>query len=90
MDICFMLSVQSILPIPESYCMSVMIQMEEVSVRLGVPLSCIVPVKNYSKELELNVNCDILLLSAVNQMLRFADNYFDDIGDQLSDTEGNK
>ncbi|XP_030288035.1 interferon-induced protein 44-like isoform X2 [Sparus aurata] len=61
--------------------------MQEVSTRLGVPLSCVVPVKNYSEELELDPNCDILLLSAVQQMLRFADNYFDEISDQLSNTE---
>ncbi|XP_036970532.1 interferon-induced protein 44-like isoform X2 [Acanthopagrus latus] len=59
-------------------------KMQEVSTRLGVPLSCVVPVKNYSEELELDPNCDILLLCAVQQMLRFADNYFDDISDQLS------
>ncbi|XP_041862695.1 interferon-induced protein 44-like [Melanotaenia boesemani] len=55
---------------------------QEISARLGVPLSCIVPVKNYSEELELDTNCDILLLSAVNQMLRFVDNYFDEINDR--------
>ncbi|XP_054912717.1 interferon-induced protein 44f5 [Poeciliopsis prolifica] len=58
--------------------------MQEVSVRVGVPLSCVVPVKNYSGELELDLNCDILLLSAVIQMLRFVDNYFDDLSDRLS------
>uniref|UniRef100_A0A3P9P7L3 Interferon-induced protein 44-like n=1 Tax=Poecilia reticulata TaxID=8081 RepID=A0A3P9P7L3_POERE len=56
--------------------------MQEVSVRVGVPLSCVVPVKNYSGELELDLSCDILLLSTVIQMLRFADNYFDDLGYQ--------
>uniref|UniRef100_A0A3P9P746 Interferon-induced protein 44-like n=1 Tax=Poecilia reticulata TaxID=8081 RepID=A0A3P9P746_POERE len=55
----------------------------EVSVRVGVPLSCVVPVKNYSGELELDLSCDILLLSTVIQMLRFADNYFDDLGYQV-------
>ncbi len=59
------------------------IQVQEVSTLLGVPLSCIVPVKNYSEELELDPNCDILLLSAIIQMLRFADNYFDEIGDEF-------
>ncbi|KAM4628714.1 interferon-induced protein 44-like isoform 1-T2 [Polymixia lowei] len=58
---------------------------KEVSARLGVPLSCVVPVKNYSKELELDDSCDILLLSAIIQMLRFADNYFDEVSDQFSD-----
>ncbi|KAM8744973.1 interferon-induced protein 44-like [Acanthopagrus schlegelii] len=61
--------------------------MQEVSTRLGVPLSCVVPVKNYSEELELDPNCDILLLCAVKQMLRFADNYFDEISDQLCNME---
>ncbi|KAI3368611.1 hypothetical protein L3Q82_025615 [Scortum barcoo] len=61
--------------------------MQEVSTQLGVPLSCVVPVKNYSEELELDLNCDILLLSAVNQMLRFADNYFDEIRDRFHNTE---
>uniref|UniRef100_A0A8C6PJV8 G domain-containing protein n=1 Tax=Nothobranchius furzeri TaxID=105023 RepID=A0A8C6PJV8_NOTFU len=52
--------------------------MEVVSTKLGVPLSCIVPVKNYTRDLELDLNCDVLLLSAVIQMLHFADNYFDE------------
>ncbi|XP_044056384.1 interferon-induced protein 44-like isoform X1 [Siniperca chuatsi] len=58
--------------------------MQEVSARLGVPLSCVIPVKNYSEELELDVNCDILLLTSVIQMLRFADNYFDELSDRVS------
>ncbi|XP_029004118.1 interferon-induced protein 44-like [Betta splendens] len=57
--------------------------MQETSARLGVPLSCVVPVKNYSEDLELNPDCDILLLSAVMQMLRFADSYFDELSDPL-------
>ncbi|XP_017333389.1 interferon-induced protein 44-like isoform X1 [Ictalurus punctatus] len=52
---------------------------QEASNRLGVPMSNIIPVKNYSHELDLDLNCDILLLTAVQQMFRFADNYFDDI-----------
>lgn len=61
--------------------------MQEVSARVGVPLSCVVPVKNYSEELELDLNVDILLLSAVIQMLRFVDNFFDDLTDRLSSAE---
>ncbi|XP_041791415.1 interferon-induced protein 44-like isoform X2 [Chelmon rostratus] len=57
--------------------------MQEVSGRIGVPMSCVVPVKNYSQELDLDLNCDVLLLSAVIQMLRLADDYFDEITDQL-------
>lgn len=58
---------------------SVTLQFQETSNQIGVPMSNIMPVKNYSHELDLDLNCDILLLSAVQQMLRFADNYFDDI-----------
>ncbi|KAJ4943283.1 hypothetical protein JOQ06_005787 [Pogonophryne albipinna] len=61
--------------------------MQEVSARLGVPLSCVVPVKNYSEELELDPDCTTLLLSAIIQMLRFTDNYFDDISDKFSNIE---
>lgn len=57
---------------------------QEVGSRLGVPLSCVVPVKNYSEELELDMNCDILLLSAVIQMFRFVDDYFDELSDRMS------
>ncbi|KAM6921971.1 LOW QUALITY PROTEIN: interferon-induced protein 44 [Xenentodon cancila] len=57
---------------------------QEVSFRLGVPLYCILPVKNYSEELELDMNCDILLLSAIIQMLRCVDDYTDELSDRLS------
>uniref|UniRef100_A0A3B3QYX1 G domain-containing protein n=1 Tax=Paramormyrops kingsleyae TaxID=1676925 RepID=A0A3B3QYX1_9TELE len=42
-----------------------------VSDRLGIPVSQVLPVKNYSHEIELNDNCDILLLTAMKQMLNF-------------------
>lgn len=57
--------------------------MQEVSARLCVPMSCVIPVKNYSEELDLDPDCDILLLSAVSLMLRFADDYFDELGDKI-------
>uniref|UniRef100_A0A9J8BSQ0 TLDc domain-containing protein n=2 Tax=Cyprinus carpio TaxID=7962 RepID=A0A9J8BSQ0_CYPCA len=59
-------------------------KVQEVSSRLGVPVSCVLPVKNYSQELELELNCDVLLLSALQQMLNFADDYLDD-ADQMED-----
>ncbi|XP_032427042.1 interferon-induced protein 44-like isoform X2 [Xiphophorus hellerii] len=58
--------------------------MQQASAKLGIPLSCIVPVRNYTETLDLDVNCDILLLSALTQMLRSADNFYDDFSDQLS------
>lgn len=59
-------------------------QIKSLSNWLGVPISCIIPVKNYSQELELDLHCDILLLSAVVQMLRFTDNYLDDFSERRS------
>ncbi|XP_050951361.1 interferon-induced protein 44-like [Labeo rohita] len=55
-------------------------KVQEVSSQLGVPVSCVLPVKNYSQELELELNCDVLLLTALQQMLNFADDYLDDVG----------
>ncbi len=53
--------------------------MQEVSSQLGVSLSSVVPVKNYSQELEIDSQSDILLLNAVVQMLRAAEGFFDDL-----------
>ncbi|XP_056615118.1 interferon-induced protein 44-like isoform X1 [Triplophysa dalaica] len=61
-------------------------KVQEVSSRLGVPVSCVLPVKNYSQELELFLSCDVLLLTALQQMLRFADDYFDDISPMQSNS----
>uniref|UniRef100_A0A3Q1EBT9 Interferon induced protein 44c2 n=1 Tax=Acanthochromis polyacanthus TaxID=80966 RepID=A0A3Q1EBT9_9TELE len=44
---------------------------------LGIPLNCVLPVKNYSQELEVEQNTDILLLTAVEQMLNYADNFLE-------------
>ncbi|XP_039598655.1 interferon-induced protein 44-like, partial [Polypterus senegalus] len=45
---------------------------------LGLPVSCIVPVKNYSSELELNCSTDILILSAVDLILQYVDMFCDE------------
>lgn len=52
--------------------------MQEVSVRLGVSVSAVVPVKNYSRELDLDLEVDVLLLSAVLQIIRTAEVYFEE------------
>lgn len=49
----------------------------ELSESLGIPLSCILPVKNYCDLLELDQDTDILLFSAIEQMLNFADSFFE-------------
>lgn len=53
--------------------------MREVADHLGVSMSAVIPVKNYSEELELDPDTDILLLNAVIQMLRVTESYFDDL-----------
>ncbi|XP_076151292.1 interferon-induced protein 44-like [Alosa pseudoharengus] len=53
--------------------------MREVAAQLGVSMSAVIPVKNYSQELELDLHTDILLLNSVVQMLRVAEGYFDDL-----------
>ncbi|RXN20413.1 interferon-induced 44-like protein [Labeo rohita] len=58
-------------------------KVQEVSSRLGVSMSCVLPVKNYSQELELELNCDVLLLTALQQMLRFANDFLDDDDDPI-------
>lgn len=49
----------------------------KLSESLGIPLNCVLPVKNYSQELELEQDTDTLLFAAVNQMLNYADNFFE-------------
>ncbi|KAK7904027.1 hypothetical protein WMY93_016634 [Mugilogobius chulae] len=49
----------------------------EVSEALGIPLSCVVPVKNYCTETQLNLEVDVLLLSAVELMMNYAESFFE-------------
>uniref|UniRef100_A0A8C4SYQ3 Interferon-induced protein 44-like n=2 Tax=Erpetoichthys calabaricus TaxID=27687 RepID=A0A8C4SYQ3_ERPCA len=46
---------------------------------LNIPVSSISLVKNYATETELNLNMDILILKALQQMLRATDAYFDEM-----------
>lgn len=52
--------------------------MGKAAALLGMSTSYIVPVKNYSSELDVDVNTDVLLLSAVDHILQYADLYFQD------------
>ncbi|XP_072222264.1 interferon-induced protein 44-like [Leuresthes tenuis] len=49
----------------------------QLSESLGIPLSFVLPVKNYSEELDLEQDIDILLLTAITQMLNYADSFFE-------------
>uniref|UniRef100_A0A3Q1AQ45 G domain-containing protein n=1 Tax=Amphiprion ocellaris TaxID=80972 RepID=A0A3Q1AQ45_AMPOC len=59
--------------------------MNKAGALLGMSTSYIVPVKNYSSELNLDVNTDVLLLHAVDHILQYADLYFQD--NTTQDTE---
>lgn len=56
--------------------------MSDVSECLGVPESSVLPVKNYCRETSLDLNTNILLLSALVQMMHFTDSYFDDVSEE--------
>lgn len=51
-------------------------QINRASALLGMATSYIVPVKNYSSELDVDHNTDVLLLNAVDHILQYADLYF--------------
>lgn len=52
--------------------------MTKAGALLGMSTSYIVPVKNYSSELDVDENTDILLLSAVAHILQYVDLHFRD------------
>ncbi|CAM2118900.1 unnamed protein product [Caretta caretta] len=52
-------------------------QMRITAEKLGISLAQIVPVKNYCSKLNLSCDVDILLLSAVRQLIRLAESYLD-------------
>ncbi|XP_063074576.1 interferon-induced protein 44-like [Engraulis encrasicolus] len=57
-------------------------KMQECSNKLGVPMSCVYPVKNYHEEIELDDDIDILLLSALTSILGFSNDY---VGEDAND-----
>ncbi|XP_019127896.2 interferon-induced protein 44 isoform X2 [Larimichthys crocea] len=66
---------------------SIQDMMGKAGALLGMSTSYIVPVKNYSSELDLDVNTDVLLLSAVDHILQYADLYFQDHAPQYTKIE---
>ncbi|KAL6489669.1 hypothetical protein MHYP_G00000140 [Metynnis hypsauchen] len=57
--------------------------MQEICANLGMSMSAVVPVKNYSQDLDLNPETDILLLNALTQMLRATEGFFDDFNEKV-------
>ncbi|XP_029626624.1 interferon-induced protein 44-like [Salmo trutta] len=49
--------------------------MEKCSIKLGVPVNCILPVRNYHEEIDLHKDMDVLLLKALKQMVNFGDDF---------------
>ncbi|XP_060755091.1 uncharacterized protein LOC132866365 isoform X3 [Neoarius graeffei] len=49
--------------------------MEECSIKLGVPMRQIFPVKNYHEEIITNTEIDILILTAVTSIVNFASDF---------------
>uniref|UniRef100_A0AAY5L269 G domain-containing protein n=1 Tax=Esox lucius TaxID=8010 RepID=A0AAY5L269_ESOLU len=47
-------------------------KMQTCSNELGVPVNCILPVKNYHEEVGLDNDMDILILNAISQIMNFA------------------
>lgn len=52
-------------------------KMQQAAEVVGVPVSYVLPVRNYSSELSVNVNTDILILDAVNHILQAVDDTFE-------------
>ncbi|KAG5276466.1 hypothetical protein AALO_G00132370 [Alosa alosa] len=62
--------------------------MVKASALLGMPLSSIVPVKNYSEELELDPHTHTLLLRALDHILQYVDLHLRDQGPERGNTGG--
>lgn len=56
-------------------CVCLCVQMQECSNKLGVPMNCIFPVKNYHEENNLDPNMDSLILDALKNVVNFANDY---------------
>ncbi|XP_063074589.1 interferon-induced protein 44-like [Engraulis encrasicolus] len=54
-------------------------KMQECSKQLGVPMNYVYPVKNYHEETELRDDVDVLLLSALKQILTFANDHVQEL-----------
>lgn len=53
------------------------LQMSEFSSAIGIPMNCIFPVKNYSHEISMNPDADTLILSALEKMITFGDDFIE-------------
>ena len=49
--------------------------MEEISTKVGIPMNCIFPVKNYHEEVDLDNDIDVLILRALKHMINFGEDF---------------
>uniref|UniRef100_A0A668VTH6 G domain-containing protein n=1 Tax=Oreochromis aureus TaxID=47969 RepID=A0A668VTH6_OREAU len=54
-------------------------KMADFSSKLGIPLNCSLPVKNYSHEINTNEDVDTLILGALKMMIDFGDDFTDSL-----------
>ncbi|XP_036418089.1 interferon-induced protein 44-like isoform X2 [Colossoma macropomum] len=54
-------------------------KVQECSNKLGIPLNCIYPVKNYHAEITQDADVDVLILMALRDILNFANDYVEDL-----------
>ncbi|XP_054908950.1 interferon-induced protein 44-like [Poeciliopsis prolifica] len=52
-------------------------KMKDFSAAVGIPMNCIFPVKNYSDEIDIKNDVDILILSALRKMIDFGDDFIE-------------
>uniref|UniRef100_A0A8C2PL64 Si:dkeyp-75b4.9 n=1 Tax=Cyprinus carpio TaxID=7962 RepID=A0A8C2PL64_CYPCA len=57
---------------------------QKCSSSVGVPMTCIYPVKNYHEESAINVKMDVLILDALQNIVNFANDYVEDQIDNKS------
>ncbi|KAL7866152.1 hypothetical protein SRHO_G00113990 [Serrasalmus rhombeus] len=62
-------------------------KMQECSVRLGVPMNCIFPLKNYHEEVEKNEKLNCLMLEAFRQAVYSANDYVKNFSDKKKHVE---
>uniref|UniRef100_A0A3Q3AX38 G domain-containing protein n=2 Tax=Kryptolebias marmoratus TaxID=37003 RepID=A0A3Q3AX38_KRYMA len=54
-------------------------KMKDFSAAVGIPMNCVFPVKNYSEEIDLKNDVDILILSALRKMIDFGDDFIENM-----------